>query len=278
MVTMPMVELKKSNREISNRIIAPLFTSVLIISIISSISSAFFPISAFAAAYGTGLYGSGSYAGTAPTVTTGSASSITSTTAVLNGAITDTGTTSPSVRGFVYGTTVSYGATTTDSAGPFSTGAFTASLSNLTCDTAYNFAAYATSTNGIGYGSNATFTTSVCSSGNAVTPGARTGGGSSVPVIAVALVVAKKITTTTTPTTFVFNRDLKLGSVGADVKNLQIFLNTNGFKIANTGPGSLKNETTVFGQMTKQALIKYQKSKRISATGYFGPLTRKAVK
>jgi hypothetical protein len=55
---------------------------------------------------------------------------------------------------------------------------------------------------------------------------------------------------------------------------LQKFLNTHGFVIASTGPGSPGNETTLFGRATQTALQKYQCSKKIvcdgtsSSTGY----------
>jgi hypothetical protein len=136
------------------------------------------PLGVFASTtYGSDAYGSGTYAGSAPIVTTDSSSAIGQTSATLGGTITSIGSTSPSVRGFVYGASTTYGATTTDSAGPFSTGSFSAAISGLTCNTGYHFAAYATSTNGIGYGSDLTFTTSACSSGGVVPPVSGGGGG-----------------------------------------------------------------------------------------------------
>ncbi len=98
-----------------------------------------------------------------PTVTTQSASSITTTTATANGNITSTGGISPTVRGFAYGTsaTLATAATTTEN-GTFSLGAFTAALSSLTCNTTYYTRAYASSTVGIGYGSITSFTSSPC--------------------------------------------------------------------------------------------------------------------
>lgn len=138
------------------------------------------PLFACAGTYGSGSYGSGSYAGIPPTVTTQAASSIAETSAVLNGTITDIGTTSPAVRGFVYGTDSTYGATTTDSAGPFSTGAFTATLSNLSCNATYHYAAFATSTDGYGYGSDVSFTTSACPSSSVSTP---SNGGGNGPIV-----------------------------------------------------------------------------------------------
>lgn len=80
---------------------------------------------------------------------------------------------------------------------------------------------------------------------------------------------------TTSPQKFNFTKNLKTGNRSEDVKNLQKFLNTNGFTIATTGAGSPGNETTFFGALTRSALIKFQKSKNIQPwVGYFGPITR----
>ena len=77
---------------------------------------------------------------------------------------------------------------------------------------------------------------------------------------------------------FHFLRDLKTGSSGEDVKELQMFLNAQGFIVAKAGPGSLGYETTMFGAATRLALIRFQKvHKIIPAVGYFGPLTRVLV-
>ena len=89
-------------------------------------------------------------------------------------------------------------------------------------------------------------------------------------------------TNTTTTTTnsnklsfsFNFTTNMKLGTVSADVAMLQKVLNALGFTVATTGEGSPGNEGTTFGPATKAALINYQQSVGISATGYLGPLTR----
>jgi hypothetical protein len=74
-------------------------------------------------------------------------------------------------------------------------------------------------------------------------------------------------------------RDLSTKVSGEDVRLLQRVLNTHGYRIATTGSGSLNNESTVFGARTKIALVKYQQNRGITpATGYFGPLTRAAMK
>jgi hypothetical protein len=94
--------------------------------------------------------------------------------------------------------------------------------------------------------------------------------------------ILQKISTTT-----IFNRVLKLGSSGADVKALQIFLNNNGFIISVSGPGSKGNETQYFGPATKNALIKFQEfygneillpSGLAKGTGNLGPATIKKIK
>ena len=76
----------------------------------------------------------------------------------------------------------------------------------------------------------------------------------------------------------VFTRDLEVGSTGEDARALQQFLNANGFAIAESGPGSPGNETTMFGGLTRAALAAFQAANDISpAVGYFGPKTRAFV-
>jgi peptidoglycan hydrolase-like protein with peptidoglycan-binding domain len=71
------------------------------------------------------------------------------------------------------------------------------------------------------------------------------------------------------------NRDLSAGMKGDEVKNLQIFLNNNGFVVASTGAGSKGFETAYFGNATKEAVKKFQQANNISpVSGYVGPLTR----
>ena len=72
--------------------------------------------------------------------------------------------------------------------------------------------------------------------------------------------------------------DLTLGSVGEEVRLLQRLLNSLGFTVATTGPGSPGEETTYFGPATQRALIRYQQANGITpALGYFGPLTREHI-
>ena len=87
--------------------------------------------------------------------------------------------------------------------------------------------------------------------------------------------------TATTPlvtANYQFKRILKLGMVGDDVKQLQIWLNNHGFTLSNSGAGSSGKETTFFGAATKKALILMQKKYNLSPfPGYTGPGTRKVL-
>ncbi len=74
-----------------------------------------------------------------------------------------------------------------------------------------------------------------------------------------------------------FMRNLNLGDVGARVKKLQTFLNSHGYLVSDTGYGAPGHETTYFGRKTYRALVRYQKSKGLPATGWFGPMTRASI-
>lgn len=71
-----------------------------------------------------------------------------------------------------------------------------------------------------------------------------------------------------------FSRNLTLGSEGEDVRTLQKFLNARGFTVSPTGAGSPGNESTYFGDLTREALARFQVQQGIEpAVGYFGPIT-----
>lgn len=75
-----------------------------------------------------------------------------------------------------------------------------------------------------------------------------------------------------------FTKDLWVGVKGKEVKNLQVFLNSQGFDVAFTGAGSKGNETDTFGRLTQTALKKFQVKNGISpAVGYFGNITRTII-
>lgn len=83
-----------------------------------------------------------------------------------------------------------------------------------------------------------------------------------------------------------FERDLRKGDSGPDVKRLQEYLNTHGFIIAETGVGSPGRETELFGMNTMIALKKFQEANAdillapyglTQGTGFFGEATRALV-
>jgi hypothetical protein len=73
--------------------------------------------------------------------------------------------------------------------------------------------------------------------------------------------------TDATTTKNMFTKTLQVGSVGQEVLLLQKFLNTHGFVIATSGPGSKGFETTAFGRATQKALQGYQCKRTIVCTG-----------
>jgi hypothetical protein len=79
---------------------------------------------------------------------------------------------------------------------------------------------------------------------------------------------------------YTFTQDLKLGSRGEYVRNLQKILNSDPeTRIASTGSGSPGNETNYFGAMTMKAVQKFQLKYKIAAPGNagygkVGPMTR----
>lgn len=96
--------------------------------------------------------------GGTPAVSTSAAGSITSTTATLNGNLTNMGGAASVDVYFQYGTTALYGSTTS-SQSKTATGAFSAGISGLAASTTYHFRAVAVGGTTV-YGSDLTFTTS----------------------------------------------------------------------------------------------------------------------
>lgn len=93
-------------------------------------------------------------------------------------------------------------------------------------------------------------------------------------------------TTRVTGSHFIFKRDMRLRTAHADVRELQKYLNAQGFLVAKTGVGSPGKETTYFGTLTQVALAKFQEAHVTEiltpvglskGTGYFGPSTRAFV-
>jgi len=102
-----------------------------------------------------------------PTVTTGTASSITATGATLSGNVTSDGGATVTARGFLYGTNASNLTQTIQSGS--GTGSFTKDLTGLTSGTTYYYKAYATNSAGTAYGEVRSFTTESVSVPNVTT-------------------------------------------------------------------------------------------------------------
>ena len=72
-----------------------------------------------------------------------------------------------------------------------------------------------------------------------------------------------------------FTRDLDVGSTGDDALSLQQYLNSKGYMVAGSGPGSPGNETTMFGGLTRAAHAEIQAANGITPSdGHFCPQTR----
>lgn len=93
-----------------------------------------------------------------PVVTTDAESVVTTTSATLNGNLTDLGTAENVTVSFEWGATTAYGSTTTG-VSENATGAFEASLTGLTPNTNYHFRAVAVGDGAPAYGADRSFTT-----------------------------------------------------------------------------------------------------------------------
>ncbi|MDP3879409.1 MAG: hypothetical protein Q8Q07_03775, partial [Dehalococcoidales bacterium] len=94
-----------------------------------------------------------------PSVTTNAATSVTASTAIMNGNLTSLGNASSANVYFEYGTSTSYGDTVAGAPSSLTNiGAFTANLAGLTAGTTYFYRAKVVGT-GTAYGAQATFTT-----------------------------------------------------------------------------------------------------------------------
>lgn len=80
-----------------------------------------------------------------------------------------------------------------------------------------------------------------------------------------------------------FTQNFSQGDSGAEVMEIQKFLNNNGFTVSASGAGSAGNETSYFGPATKQAVINFQNTYTAEiltpvglsvGTGYWGASSR----
>ena len=97
---------------------------------------------------------------TAPTVTTGSASTVTSTSVAVNGTVNPNGSTTTYY--FEYGTTTSYGETTSSTSAGSGTSDVSANaiITGLAPETTYHYRIVATNSSGTSHGADETFVTS----------------------------------------------------------------------------------------------------------------------
>ncbi|MCX6753436.1 MAG: BspA family leucine-rich repeat surface protein [Candidatus Nomurabacteria bacterium] len=129
---------------------------------------------------------------------------------------------------------------------------------------------------------NFTYRVTSSSTGGSVGGGGGGGGGTILPTAPVITpIITQILNATTTPavvsSTFPF-RILIEGMMGDDVKYLQTYLNTHGYVLATTGPGSPGNEITRFGKLTKSAVIKFQTDHKLPTFGIVGKMTRGIMK
>lgn len=94
-----------------------------------------------------------------PSVTTGSASSLTDSTATLGGDVTSSNGSTITERGVAYGLALNPTISGTKVSTTGTTGAYTVDVTGFTPGTEYHFRAYAVSSEGTAYGSDQTFTT-----------------------------------------------------------------------------------------------------------------------
>lgn len=144
----------------------------------------------------------------APTATTGSASSISASSATLGGTISSNGA-STTVT-FEYGTTASYGSSATAAQSPLVSGAsgssVSAAINGLTCNTTYHFRVKGVNSVGPTNGPDATFTTSACA------PTATTGAASSISATGATLGATVSSNGASTTVTFDYGTTTGYGS------------------------------------------------------------------
>lgn len=71
--------------------------------------------------------------------------------------------------------------------------------------------------------------------------------------------------------------DLKFGKTNPTIKQLQIFLNKNGFYESEQGPGSPSNETEYYGNTTVASVKVFQKHSKLPITGKVDFATGRAI-
>jgi hypothetical protein len=193
-----------------------------------------------------------------------------------------------------YGLTSSYGSTTTEADTSTRVTSHSVSITGLTCNTTYHYKVISKdSSSNTSADNDTTFTTSSCPSNGMplYIIQAMNKAKESSPVIstipnnlntdqvqAINLPVISSSTGASLPlNSFKFTKTIKPATTHEEVKKLQEFLNNNGFELAKGEPGAKGQETNLFGKLSKNALMKFQKTNKLEPDGIFGPLTRKIV-
>ncbi len=129
--------------------------------------------------------------------------------------------------------------------------------------------------------------TDTCSTTSTTTPpvnngggGVTYGGGGSVtyvpPILATTTTIISGSLLPFIPQ--IFDRNLYRHIQGADVMLLQMYLNNNGYILAQSSWGSPGHETNYFGPRTQASVIEFQSANTIHpAVGFFGPITRSVM-
>jgi hypothetical protein len=163
-------------------------------------------------------------------------------------------------------------------------------IPNLSICTTYHYRVYSLNSSGLSsQSSDNTFQTTGCPVSNS-SSGSSSGWRSFPPIFSSSQINVVPIDKSTTPTTlnsntntpsstqisleknkkdYVFNKPLKVGSKGYEIKELQKILFSKGY--LKTTPNG------IFGPATFNAVKKYQKKYNIPVTGYVGPLTIKLL-
>lgn len=198
-------------------------------------------------------------------VSTLAATSITATTATINGYLDADGGAPTTTVGFSYGPTKSYGFSAS-APNLAMTGPFSANLTSLTCGTTYHYVASASNMYGSGFGYDVSFTTLACSGGGGI------GSGTVTSATAGTTTVSTGGAVVITPWTgsHTFTKTFATGATGADVVALQQYLQSQGyFTVSPNG---------IYGPITTKAVTAFQNAMNITpTTGGVGPRTLAAL-
>lgn len=191
-----------------------------------------------------------------------------------------------------YGLTSSYGSTTTETDTSTRVTSHSVSITGLICNTTYHYKVI--SKDSVSYTSadnDNTFITSSCPSTtsgssaqsrvNFLINSGNVEGAKKIanefPNAVILPVVNKSTDSNIIGNQFQFTKKMKQGTTHEEVKKLQEFLNNSGFELVTGEFGAKGQETNFFGKLSKNALMKFQKTNNLEPDGVFGPLTRKLV-